>query len=474
MSFGANIYTSQGDLVFSDSWSSIVHIATVGPRNYGGMAPPAGMVDFELPDDCPDDVIPFVRYTGSSPSAVVPVIIGVFNQGHNYCALFSNFNNQKFLIPTPAFGFPGGVMFWGLRIARGLTNASQSSTLTLTFSSPWTTHGFPSTVVIPNIPPNTNSFALADLIGKKFKELANVSTAVLFSEFIGTTFPTTLYILPNETMGTLIGFSVPPTPGVSWSAAPAYGLTFTASIGSRGRFNNASSHVLIPQIGDIIQYNGSEYTVTAMSGNPSVTSTTEINVFSGATITTSPALPATTVNTQYRIKRVKRFVRVWTGNASSEIQNHRVYLFGRIRPPTGGGHGMRIYNSSGDITFDSQQRMLILSGRGITPQGTLNYADSNSELLTINLQEGTIPSQYAVNTVFLGSGATQYGANPTGSPNLTRACNLHLRRINATQMGVYWANQYPFPTIVNNSPGTARPRWNVPFYIIDTSKYPSA
>lgn len=474
MSSGANIYNAQGELVFSDTWSSIVHIATVGPRNYGSMTPPAGMVDFELPDDCPDDVIPFVEYTGNSPTGVVPVIIGVFNQGHNYCALFKSFNNQTYLVPTPAFGFPGGIKFWGLQITRGLTNASQASTLTLTFSPPWTTHGFPSTVVIPNIPPNTNSFVLAELIGQKLKELAGVSTSVLFSEFFNNVFPTHLYILPNETMGTLTGFSAPPTPTVSWSAAPASGLVFTGRSLSNGRFNNASCHALIPQIGDIIQHNGVEHTVTAMSGNPVFLSTSDLNVFSGATITTSPPLPVATVNTQYRMKRIKRFIRVWTGNEGVETPNHKIYLFGKIRPPSGGGYGMRIYNSSGGVTFDSQQRMLTLAGRGITPQGATNYPDSNNVLLTIPLQEGTIPERYAVNTIFIGSGVTQYGINPTGSPNITRNCNLHLRKFDSTQMGLYWANQYPFPTLTSTSFGTARPRWNVPFYIIDTSKYSSA
>lgn len=478
MAYGGSIYNAAGDLAFSDSWRSLVHVATVSPRNYGSLNLP-GVADFEIPDDCPDDVIPFVQYVGSSPSAVIPNITAVVKQGHNYSALYRNYQGNLGLWMTPSIGATyGGIMNWSIYFnATARTNATSASTLTLTFSMPWTYNGFPSTVTVSNIPPNSGPFIVSRMIADAIRAQAGVETSVGYVPNNNKATRADVFVLPNEKMGWVVpdgSASMPSTPTASWSAEPSVAFTFGAGKGGEARFENASSHCIIPQIGDVIQYANVDYTITGMSGTPTIPDVYSIDYHQGLTLTTSPALPSTTTAQNYRIKRIKRYVRVFTGNTAAETPNHRMYLFARISSVSGSGYGMRMYDSNGNVTFDSNQRMLVLAGRGVTPNTTLNYPDSSGLIATITLAEGTVPESYAVHSPYLGGGATSYGVSPTGSPTNTRSCGLHLRRLNSTQMGVYWANNYFTPFVNSGRSGRARLYWDAPFYIIDTSRYPSA
>ena len=479
MAYGGNIYNGAGDLAFSDSWASLVHVATVSPRNYGDLNVPAGVADFELPDNCPDDVIPFIQYTGSNPSAVTPNVIAVVNQGHNYSALCRNYQGNLGLWMTPKIGAVyGGIMSWALTFnSTAVTNASSVSTLTLTFSAPWTYNGFPSTVTVPNIPANSGAFVVANMIAAALQSAAGVQTSVNYVPNNKWFTSAVINILPNEKMGWVTpaaNTTFASVPAASWTATPSVAFTFATSKATDGRWYNASSHCIIPQIGDVIQYNNADYTITAMSGTPTIPDVYSLDYHQGLTLTTTPALPSTTTAQNYRIKRIKRYVRVFTGNTAAETPNHRMYLFARISSVSGSGYGMRMYDSSGAVTFDSNQRMLVLAGRGITPKTALNYPDSSGAITTITLEEGTIPASYAVHSPYLGGGATSYGVTPTGSTTTTRGCGLHLRRLNSTQMGVYWANNYFTPFTNTGFVGRARLYWDAPFYIIDTSRYPSS
>lgn len=477
MAYGASIFNDSGDLAFSDSWASIVHLATLSPRNYGSMNVPAGFADFEIPDGLPDDVIPFVSYVGSNPSCVTPVVVSVVNQGHNYCALYRNSAGNLGLLPTASMTpfTQGTIKLWTIQLNKGFTNASSSSNLTMTFSGVWTTWGFPSTVTVSNIPANSSTLVVARMIAQQLRAVAGVNVSVNFSPNNANSPGALITMLPNEKMGDLIGSSTTPAISGSWSAAPASGLTFSSG-SSNGYFYGASNHCIIPAIGDVIRSGGVEYTITGLSGTPAIADVFSLDMFMGVTLTTTPALPSTTTVQNYRLRSVKRYVRVWTGNVPSETPNHRVYLFGKIQATAGTGYGMRMYNAQGEVTFDSNQRMLVLSGRGVTPDTLLNYPDSSGLIATLTLTEGTVPTNYAIYSPWLGGGTTSYGSNPTGSTTTTKGCNLHLRRLSATEMGVYWANTYPYGNLApqTGAVGRARLRWNVPFFIIDTTKYPSS
>lgn len=481
MSYGSNIYNNSGGLVFSSDWSSLVHVGTVTPRNYDSLNLP-GICDFELPDNCPDDVIPFVQYTGTNPSAVYPTIIASVKQNHNYSALCRVYTGTLGLCLTPRITNYGTIMTWGLYFNKTVvSNPTSYSNLTLTFSGAWTTYGFPSTITVNNIPPNSGAFVIVNMINKALKAAAGVETSVNYVPNNASLTYAVIAILPKETMGYMDPSSssaagnIPPAPTFSWTATPSVALTVITGKATSGKFYNTSSHAIIPQIGDvIIGPNNVEYTITGMSGTPTIPDQYSLDYHLNLTLTTSPALPSVALAQCYRIKRIKRYIRVFTGNISSETPNHKLYLFAKISQTVGSGYGMRMYNSSGNITFDSNQRMLVLAGRGTTPSTTLNYPDSSGTILTIPLDEGTIPTNYAIHCPYIGIGRTAYGSSPSGVTTTTRDCMLHLKKYNSNTMGVYWSNNYPLPAsfgTLTGAVGFARPYWNAPFFIIDTDKY---
>jgi hypothetical protein len=493
MSYGGEISNSVGDLVFSSEQKSLVYLATLSPRNYGGFFT-NGYVDFEIPDGLPDNVIPFVRYTGSAPSACAPQVIGIINPGHNFTNYFWNtpFNTggMRFFADLPVPPSVG--------ISPG-TSAASPSTLTLQFQAPtgtgntWRDWGMPASITI-NVPANSRTYAVTQLIaaemnaqaGEFLYASANCSPLSVNNSCVNFSFR------GNTGTGTNISYNEPVT--FVWSIPPASGLSFVTNVhsGLGQPLSNhmawdMSNHFIIPAIGDVLRRNNIDYTVTGYGAtNPNFGNFAPFVIWGPVVLNTTPALPTPLTNLErLRIFTKKRYIRVSTGNVASENNNHKCYLFGEVQQTPATGYGMRCFNASGEVTFDSNQRALTLAGKGVIDDayltGNTGYiSDSGGVLSTVTLSQGSIPTNWAINVGFLGQGFTKFGSNPIPpSTSQQRLCAIQFSATKAsnTQLNFVWSNNYiQGPTgVVAGNPGpiTARLYEESPFFIIDTDKYPS-
>ena len=485
--FGANIFNSTGGLVFSTTNKSLVHLATLSPRNYGGFDN-NGYVDFEIPAGVPDDVIPFVSYTGSSPSAVSPIVVGVVNPGHHCTALWQSNGGNRFFSFSNFFSNTG-IMISPIGLSVG-QSATVNSTLTMTFDANWTTWGMPSSIVV-SVPANSRTMAVAKLIAQQLNTVAAPACVadVNYTPSKSTTNPNAAILVSFRGLTGPAQVTVFGTVTFSWSVAPQSGLAFVNGNVVLSNINSTrildqhtrwslSNNMIIPAIGDVFRHLGVEYTVTGLSGTPSYgTSLATVSAYWGpVTVTTSPPMPAQTTGIlrPYRITTIKRYIRVFTGNVASENNNHKCYLFGQVQPASKTGYGMQLYDENGDLTFDSNQRPLVLAARGeITPPFTVT--DTGGVLRSVGVIEGSIPSNYAVNVGMIGQGVTQYGRLPTGIPGFGREAYVHLRRASSTSFDLLWGANYRFGDLAYNfSPPSSYANFylNEPFFVIDTSSYP--
>jgi hypothetical protein len=478
MAYGAELYNIYGDEVFSTEQKSLVYIATLSPRNYGTMDT-NGMVDFEIPNGIPDDieVIPFISYTGSLSNGVVPIISGVIRPKYYATALVKTSSGQNFLNFTQQKIKYASNRLFG--ISRGVSAAS-ATTLTISFDATWTSWGTPSSIIV-NVPSSSGTYYVAKLVAEKINQLASdkVSAQAKYSIAAGTS-PAAIIVNSLGVMGP-VDLPAPVNPVFTWSSPPASGLQFFANVQNSIspfliEYDN-TNQLIIPQIGDVLRIgDATTYTVTGMSSSTATYSIPYVQ-WGPVVYTTSPALPSVSTNTFIRTTTLKSFIRVTTGNVPSENQKYKCYLFGRVQDAARIGYGMQMYNSNNELTFDSNQRALILAAKGVTVAAKL--ADSSTNIVgAVNVAEGEIPLNYAINYSYIGEGWTQYGSNPTGNLTTVRPTLIHLQRNNATQFNIRWSNTYKQGvnrTITGNaSQNGAYLNGNQPFYVIDTTKYPSS
>lgn len=491
MSYGAEIKNNLGDLVFSSEQKSLVYLATLTPRNYGGLYT-NGFIDFEIPDGLPDDVIPFVRYTGSAPTTCIPQVVGIINPGHNFTSYVgagtSTSGSFRFIneLPVPP----------SVGISPG-TSAAVPSTLTLQFQAPtgtgntWRDWGMPASITI-NVPANSRTYAVTQLIAAQMNAQAgaflyasaNCSPSSANNSCVSFSFR------GNTGTGDAITYNEPVT--FIWSVPPASGLTFVGSVHSGTGFPlrnhvawDMSSHFIIPAIGDVLVRNNINYTVTGYGATSPSYGNFPFLFWSPIVLNTTPALPVVNTGEILRIVTRKRYIRVASGNSASENNNYRCYLFGQVQQIPATGYGMRCFNAAGEVTFDSNQRALILAGKGVIDDAYLSgnsgyISDSSGVLKTVTLLEGQIPTNFAINVGFLGQGLTKFGSAPIPpSTAQSRECLIHFSttRASNTQLNFVWSNNYIRGTgavIGSNPPAIAgRLYEEAPFYIIDTDKYPS-
>lgn len=160
-------------------------------------------------------------------------------------------------------------------------------------------------------------------------------------------------------------------------------------------------------------------------------------------------------------------IRCVTNGGPFTPSNYEFYIFKRITDPSGSGWGMRTYNDSGILTFDSNQKVLQIAASARSPaiaRGNL------ASLPYINLDDGSIPVNNAIFSPNMGR-YDRMGDNPSAwyRPKSVQRQTLHAKRASASQFRVEGcgafdsifraANDPSFqesPSFAGGSPGNAQ------------------
>jgi hypothetical protein len=177
------------------------------------------------------------------------------------------------------------------------------------------------------------------------------------------------------------------------------------------------------------------------------------------------------------IQDMRKTIVCTCNGGSTTTTQWEVYVFEEINGAVGSGYGMRAYDSSGNVTFDSNQKILKLAGVARTPYiaaGALN------PLPTITLEAGTVPTNHAIFCVSMGK-YDRMGDNPSAfykAKSVQRQA-IHVKRSSSTQLlcdgtGLY-DSYYTSPSdptfvespsfLIGGSPGNAQ------ILVIDTDNY---
>jgi len=178
-----------------------------------------------------------------------------------------------------------------------------------------------------------------------------------------------------------------------------------------------------------------------------------------------------------KIQDMRKTIICTCNGGSTTTTQWEVYVFEEINGAVGSGYGMRAYDGSGVVTFDSNQKILKLAGVARTP---FIAAGGYSTLPNINLEAGTIPTNHAIFCTSLGK-YDRMGDNPSAfykAKSVQRQA-IHVKRNTSTQLscdgtGVYDA-YYTTPTdptfvestsfLIGACPGNAE------ILVIDTDNY---
>lgn len=96
------------------------------------------------------------------------------------------------------------------------------------------------------------------------------------------------------------------------------------------------------------------------------------------------------------------FVQLQLNGSSSSYSNYKVFAFKQILSPVNSGYGMRIFDASGNPTFDSNQKILFIKARSIVNPQTTDV--TTPTLPTLSVGAGSIPTNAAI----LSSVITRY------------------------------------------------------------------
>jgi hypothetical protein len=179
-----------------------------------------------------------------------------------------------------------------------------------------------------------------------------------------------------------------------------------------------------------------------------------------------------------KIQDMRKTIVCTCNGGSTTTTQWEVYVFEEINGAVGSGYGMRAYDSSGNVTFDSNQKILKLAGVARTPYMT---SSAYNPLPTIDLEAGTVPTNHAFFCVSMGK-YERMGDNPSAfyrQKSVQRQA-IHVKRKSSTQLlcdgtGIYdafYTNDPNSPefqegpsTVIGGSPGNAQ------ILIIDTDNY---
>jgi hypothetical protein len=197
--------------------------------------------------------------------------------------------------------------------------------------------------------------------------------------------------------------------------------------------------------------------------------------------TTTITFNASVTVSQYgnlEIQDMRKIINCSCNGGSTTTTQWEVYVFEEIAGAVGSGYGMRAYDASGNVTFDSNQQILKLAGVARTPtmaSGALN------PLPTITLEAGTVPTNHAIYCPSMGK-YERFGDNPSAFYKVKSVQRqaIHVKRLSSSQLlcdgtGLYMAYYTSSPTdptfiegsstVIGGSPGNAE------ILVINTDNY---
>lgn len=146
------------------------------------------------------------------------------------------------------------------------------------------------------------------------------------------------------------------------------------------------------------------------------------------------SVSGTTVGIFYieRMSNQQVRIRCLANGGPSTTTNYEVYVFSEIVASAPTGYGMRTFDASGNLTFDSNQKLLRVVGAARCP---LIPSGPRNPLPTINLDAGTVPVNHAIFCTSMGK-YDRMGDNPSAFyyPKSVQRQGIHVRRLSSTQL----------------------------------------
>ena len=212
----------------------------------------------------------------------------------------------------------------------------------------------------------------------------------------------------------------------------SFGLKLLSSVGRLAISTENKNYVFVGK------YNPTSVSMFQTTGVPSAAHQFDVILPSSTPNNIIPFVRSDSGNTVgiFYIERIASTqqvrIRCLANGGPSTTSNWEVYLFSEIAPAARTGYGMQTFDSAGNLTFDSNQRLLRVAGAARSPaipNGPIN------PLPTINLDAGVVPVNHAIFCTSMGK-YDRMGDNPSAFYRLksVQRQGIHVRRLSDTQL----------------------------------------